>query len=96
MCEELFTDKCVSIILKYLANSRECGRNTHSIIKHNNSLCLIVCLFGFKVAFKLLGSYHNGACCSSDTLTNVLQHRNAMPQTQDMTPHPVTVYRHRT
>ena len=33
--------------------------------------------------------------CSSDTLTNVLPHRNAMPQTQDTTPHPVTVYRHR-
>ena len=33
--------------------------------------------------------------CSSGTLTNVLPHRNAMLQTQDMTPHPVTVYRHR-
>ena len=32
--------------------------------------------------------------CSSGTLTNVLPHRNVMPQTQDMTPHPVTVYRH--
>ena len=32
---------------------------------------------------------------SSGTLTNVLPHRNAMPQTQDMTPHSVTVYRHR-
>ena len=33
--------------------------------------------------------------CSSGTLTNVQPHRNAMPQLQDMTPHPVTVYRHR-
>ena len=32
--------------------------------------------------------------CSSATLTNVLPHRNTMPQTHDMTPHPVTVYRH--
>ena len=36
--------------------------------------------------------------CSSGTLTNVLPHRNAMPQTQDMTqpmtPNAVTVYRH--
>ena len=32
--------------------------------------------------------------CSSGTLTNVLPHRNAMPQTQDMAPYPVTVYRH--
>ena len=55
---------------------------------------LFVCLFGFSVALKHLRSYHDGACCSSDTLTNVLPHRNAMPQTQDTTPHPVTVYRH--
>ena len=33
--------------------------------------------------------------CSSDTLTTALPYRNAMPQTQGMTPHPVTVYRHR-
>ena len=30
--------------------------------------------------------------CSSGTLTNVLPQRNAMPQTQDMTSKPVTVY----
>ena len=32
------------------------------------------------------------SACSSDTWTNVLPHRNVMPQTQDTTP--VTVYRH--
>ena len=32
--------------------------------------------------------------CSSGTLTNVLRHRNAVPQTQNITPHLVTVYRH--
>ena len=32
--------------------------------------------------------------CSSGTLTNVLPHKNVMPQTHDMTPHPVTVYIH--
>ena len=32
---------------------------------------------------------------SSGTLTIVLPHWNAVPQTQDMTPQPVTVYRHR-
>ena len=42
-------------------------------------------------AFWRNGSYAPG---SSGTLTNVLPHRNAMPQTQDTTPHPVTVYRH--
>ena len=36
------------------------------------------------------------SACSSDTLTNVLPHRNAMPQTQDMTTHHVTVFRHGT
>ena len=30
--------------------------------------------------------------CSSGILTNVLPHRNVMPQTQDMTPHPITLY----
>ena len=33
--------------------------------------------------------------CSSGTLANVLSQRNAMPQTQDMIPRPVTVYRHK-
>ena len=46
---------------------------------------LFVC-FGFHVVLKHLRSYHDGAC--SGTLTNVLPYRNAMPQTQDMTPGP--------
>ena len=39
---------------------------------------------------------HNATvpACSNGTLTNVLPHRNAMPQTQDTAPQPVTVYRH--
>ena len=32
--------------------------------------------------------------CSSGNLTIVLPHTNAMPQTQDITPHPIVVYRH--
>ena len=40
------------------------------------------CLFGFNVACKHLRSYRDGA------LTNLLPHRNAMPQTRDMAPHP--------
>ena len=52
-------------------------------------------LFVFNVAFKHLGHIMTVPACSSGTLTNVLPHRNAMPQTQDTTPHPVTVYRHR-
>ena len=31
---------------------------------------------------------------SCGTFTNMLPHRNAMLQTQDMTPHPITPYRH--
>ena len=54
-----------------------------------------ICLFGFNVAFLNIGGHVKTVpVCSSGTLTNVLPHRNAMPQTQDMTPHPVTVYRH--
>ena len=36
-----------------------------------------------------------GPACSSGTMTNLLPHRYAFPQTQNMTPHPVTSYRHR-
>ena len=32
--------------------------------------------------------------CSGSALANVLPHRNAIPQTQGMIPHPITVYRH--
>ena len=32
--------------------------------------------------------------CSSGTSMNVLPQRNAMPQTHEMTPHPVTLYKH--
>ena len=52
-----------------------------------------VCLLGFNVAFKYL-IIATRSTCSSYTLTNVLPHRNGMPQTHDMTSHPVTVYRH--
>ena len=51
--------------------------------------------FWFNVTFLNIGGHIAIVpACSSGTLTNVLPHRNAMPQTQDMTPHPVTVYRH--
>ena len=56
--------------------------------------CLFVCL-GLTSILNIWGHITTVPACSSGTLTNVLpQHRNAMPQTQDMTPHPVTVYRH--
>ena len=56
-------------------------------------VCLFVCL-GLMSLWNIRSHITTMPVCSSDTLTNVLQHRNAMPQTQDMTPHPVTVYRH--
>ena len=54
---------------------------------------LFVCL-GLTSLWNIWGHITTVPACSSGTLTNVLPHRNAMPQTQDTTPHPVTVYRH--
>ena len=56
---------------------------------------ILVCL-GLTSLFNVWGHIAMVIACSSGTLTNMLPHRNAMPQTQDMTPHPVSVYRHRT
>ena len=44
--------------------------------------------------YSILNSW--GHIATVPNFTNVLPHRNAMPQTQDMTPHLITVYRHRT
>ena len=57
------------------------------------SVCLFVCL-GLTSFLNIWGHITTVPACSSGTLTNVLPHINAMPQTQDMTPNPVTVYRH--
>ena len=54
---------------------------------------LFVCL-GLTSLWNIWGHITTVPACSSGALTNVLPHRNAMPQTQDTTPHPVTVYRH--
>ena len=54
---------------------------------------LFVCM-GLTSLLNIWGHIAMVPACSSGTLTNVLPHRNAMLQTQDMTPHPVTVYRH--
>ena len=55
--------------------------------------CLFVCL-GLTSLWNIWGHITTVSACSSNTLTNVLPHRNVMPQTQYMTPHPVIVYRH--
>ena len=64
-------------------------------VTHNHgtdySLHRVVCclFFGFNRNVAITS-------CSIGTLTtNVMPHRNVMPHTQDMTPHLVTVYRHR-
>ena len=62
---------------------------------HTADFVLFGCL-GLRSLLNIWGYIATVPACSSGTLTNVLLHRNAMPQTQDMTPHPVTVYRHRT
>ena len=55
----------------------------------------VLFVFGLTSLLNILGHIATVLACSSCTLTNVLPHRNAMLRTQDMTPHPVTVYRHR-
>ena len=56
-------------------------------------ICLFLCL-GLMLLLNIWGHIATVPVCSSGTLTNVLPHRNVMPQTQNMTPHPVIVYRH--
>ena len=60
----------------------------------DNSKTLFVC-WGLMLFLNIWGHIATVPTCSSGTLTNVFPHRNAIPQTQDMTPQPVTVYRHR-
>ena len=66
--------------------------STHSPTFQINEF-LFVCL-GLTSLWNIWGHIATVPTCGSGTLTNVLPHRNAMPQTQDTTPHPVTVYRH--
>ena len=54
-----------------------------------------VSLLGWTSLLNIWGHIATVPAGSSGTLTNVLPHRNAIPQTKDMTPHPVTVFRHR-
>ena len=57
---------------------------------------MFICFFvGFNVALTSAGHIATVPACNSGTLTNVLPHWNAMPLTQGITPHSVTVYRHR-
>ena len=48
---------------------------------------MFVCL-GLTSLLNICGHITTVPTCSSSTFTNVLPHRNAMQQTQDMTPHP--------
>ena len=56
-------------------------------------VCLFVCL-GLTSLWNIWGHIMTVPACSSGTLTNVLPHRNALPQNQDTTTHSVTVNRH--
>ena len=77
------------------------------IVWNHNSI--LVCLFVWveRLFFKHLMSYHDGAClqqwyfdqCAATQECHVADTGHDTPprhsiQTQDMTPHPVTVYRH--
>ena len=57
-------------------------------------ICFLFVCLGLTSLWNTWGHITTVPACSSGTLTKVLPHRNAMPQTQGMTPHPVTVYRH--
>ena len=58
------------------------------------SISILFCfVFGLTSLLNIWGHIEKVPACSSGTLTNVLPHRNAMLQTQDTTPHPVTVCR---
>ena len=61
------------------------------------SIVCLFCLFvlGWKSLLIIWGHITTVPACNSVTLTKVLPHRNAMSQTQDMTPHPVNIYRHK-
>ena len=51
------------------------------------TVILFVCL-GLTSLLKISCHIATVPVCSSGSLTNVLPHRNDMPHTQDMTPHP--------
>ena len=59
------------------------------ILHIKSAFCL-----GLMSLLNIWGHIATVPACSSVTLTNVLPHRNAMPQTQDMTSELVTVCRH--
>ena len=66
--------------------------NDEKYTTEHTSKINFVCLFGFIVAFKHLRSYQGGAFLKQWYFDQ--PHGNVMPQTQNMTPKPVTVYRH--
>ena len=66
----------------------------HSGFPHSNTLSFECGVLSIRHKSGAWGHITTVPACSSGTLTNVLPQRNAMPQTQDMTPHPVTVCRH--
>ena len=72
----------VWVALKHLRSYHDVA----PVLRENNDVETLVA--------SLVGLITTVPACSSGTLTNVLPHRNAMPQTQDTTPHPVIVYRH--
>ena len=82
-------------------NGLKIGRNNRTMFSKISLNCVIVgfcCLLfvclGLTSLWNIWGHITTVPACSSNTLTNVLPHRNAVPQTQDMASHPVTVYRH--
>ena len=78
-----------------IINEWFCSRPNSMVIDFNSvDRNKFVCL-GLTSLLNIWGHVATVPACSSGTLTDVLLHMNDMPQTQDMTFHPVTVYKHR-
>ena len=79
------------------ANSLKCNANTNSsktAVTAGNQEVATTSLFGFNVAFRHLRSYHDSACLQQWYFDQYAATQECHAQTYDMTPHPVTVYRH--
>ena len=61
---------------------------------HITSIVVLLVYMNKVIYFNIYGHIATVPAYSTGNLTNMLLQRNAKPQTQDMTPHPVTVYSH--
>ena len=72
------------------------NKNTFIIKESMDGYIVCFVCWGSMSLLNICGHIAMVPACSSGNLTNVLPYRYAMLQTQYMTPHPFTEYRHRT